>query len=121
MFRYIDISTYLCVPLPRKNRLTSKKEIDRVFKNGTTVRGSFLFVRFVENDKGYLRFAFVVPSKYVQLAVNRNRVKRVLSEFVRKSFVPKSKDIIVTVYKKLDKKNIDNLAVDLRDVFSKVI
>lgn len=106
--------------LPRKNRLLAKKDIDQVFKNGSTVKGSFLFVKFAENKKGYSRFAFIVPSKHVQLAVNRNRAKRVQSELARSYLGLGSKDVVVVVYKKLDRKYIDDLVGDLKNILNKI-
>ena len=70
--------------LPRKNRITSKKEIDYVFKNGRKIRGYFLFLRFVGNQIGYPRFVFIIPSKFISLAVDRNRIRRLFSEEIKK-------------------------------------
>lgn len=105
--------------LPKKNIISSRKEIDRVFKNGRTVRGSFLFIRFVKNQKGYLRFSFILPAKHISLAVDRNRAKRLLSEEVKStpSLFRSGYDIVVRVIKKVDDKDqIKNLATELRKV-----
>ncbi|OGZ75976.1 MAG: ribonuclease P protein component [Candidatus Staskawiczbacteria bacterium RIFCSPLOWO2_12_FULL_37_15] len=108
--------------LPKKNRLTSKKEIDHIFKNGRTVKGSFLFIKLLDNPRGYSRFAFIVPSKYAPLAVDRNRTKRALSEEVRRTPIlsGKSHDVIVSVFKKITKSELDSLTRELRELLSKV-
>lgn len=116
-YRYFDISI---LALPKKNRLSKRRDIDKVFKNGMTVRGGFLLAKFLGNHKDYPRFAFIIPSKRVQLAVNRNRAKRVQSELTRSYLDLGGKDVVVIVYKKLDKNHIDGLAVDLKNILNKI-
>lgn len=65
--------------LPKKNRLTKKKEIDQLFKEKKTVRGVFLFIRYKENDSILSRFAFIIPNKIYSKATDRNRIRRILS------------------------------------------
>ena len=108
--------------LSKKNIISSKKEIDMVFKNGRTVKSSFLFIRFVKNFKEYSRFAFIFPAKHISLAVNRNRAKRLFSEEAKhaSSLFKGGYDIIVGVAKKVSKDQIKNLAVELRTILSKI-
>ena len=108
--------------LPRKNRLTSKKEIDRVFNNGRTVKSSSLFIKFLTNQKEYHRFVFIVPAKHIRLAVNRNKLKRILSGEVAKTKVlPKQGyDIVTVISKKIVKKEFGELTGDLRVLLSKI-
>jgi len=110
------------VALPKKNRLSNKKDIDRVFKNGRTVKGSFLFIKLSDNPRGYSRFAFIVPSKYVPIAADRNRIKRVFSEEVRNGQIlsGKSRDVIVFACRKITRSELDNLTKDLRGLLSKI-
>ena len=68
--------------LAQKHRL-SKKDLDRVFKTGRTIRGGFSFVRFRENELGYGRVAVVVPSKISKKSAVRNRIKRIVLEAIR--------------------------------------
>lgn len=108
--------------LSKKNRLGDKKEIDRVFKNGRTVKGSSLFIRFLENGKGYARFAFVVPTKHIPLAVGRNRIRRILSGEISRtpSLLGQGLDIIVIVSKKVTKEKFKELAEKLSELLSKI-
>ncbi|MFO7806866.1 MAG: ribonuclease P protein component [Candidatus Moraniibacteriota bacterium] len=66
--------------LPLEFRLKSKKDIERVFKNGKTVKSSFLFLKFCENNLDHSRIAFSVGLRYSKKAVKRNRAKRILRE-----------------------------------------
>lgn len=110
------------MPLPRKNRLTAKKEISRIFKKGRTVKGSFLFIKLLDNEKRYSRFAFIVPSKYVLLAVDRNRAKRLLSEGVMKASALSWRhyDMVVYVFRKVTRSELNKLYKDLKEISSKI-
>ncbi|MEK7139038.1 MAG: ribonuclease P protein component [Patescibacteria group bacterium] len=101
--------------LPRKNRITSKKEIDHVFKRGKVIRGDFLSLRFVSNQLDYSRFAFIIPSKFISLAVDRNRIKRLLSEKVREvgTIASDSRDIVVVVSKKVKRNEFNDLTKEM--------
>jgi len=71
---------------PKKEKLTGKLQIDRLFNEGR----SFAHVPFRiyfrifqdENDKG-IRVLIAVPKKKLSLAVDRNRVKRLIRESYR--------------------------------------
>jgi len=105
------------VALPRKNRLTVKRDINDVFKRGRTVKGSFLFIKFLDNQRGYPRFVFIIPSKYVSLAVDRNKIKRMFSGEIMKSFILKhGYDMVVMIYKKAERGQFSELMEELRDV-----
>jgi len=107
--------------LPRKNRLTTKKDIDNVFKRGRTVKGSFLFTKGFNNQRGYSRFAFIVPSKYVSLAVDRNKIKRILSEEIVKTLLLGSGyDTIVVIYKKIERGRFKELREELKETLLKI-
>ena len=109
------------MPLPKKNRLASKKEIDSVFKNGRTVRGSFLFIRVLKNQKEYLRFAFVVPIKHVPLAADRNKLRRMLSGEVAKLRLSQlGYDIVAVVHKKAEKSRFKELIIELNVLLLKI-
>jgi ribonuclease P protein component len=69
--------------LNKKNRLKKKKDFERVFKQGKAVKGNFLFAKYISNDLGFPRFAFIVSSKVSGKAVVRNRVRRAVSEASR--------------------------------------
>jgi len=107
--------------LPRKNRLTTKKYIDKVFKNGRTVKSSFLFIKWLDNPRGYSRVAFIVPLKYVPLAVDRNKIKRILSREVVKILLPgRGYDTIVVIYKKIERERFEGLREGLRETLLKI-
>ena len=88
------------MPLPKKYRLVSKSDFDKVFRDGQAVKGSFLFIRSRINGSDSPRFGFVVPKKMYSKAVDRNRLKRVLAETVApylKKSTSNGRDFVVMV------------------------
>lgn len=108
--------------LPKKNRLKHKKDIDRVFRDGRTVKGSSLFIKVLKNNLGYPRSVIVVPSKYIGLAVDRNRVKRILSERLNKEMKTDGlgRDLAVVVYRKINRDSLDGLTKELNVILLKL-
>lgn len=108
--------------LPIKNRLKNRKDIDHVFKEGRTVRGSSLFVKAVKNNFNHLRSVVIVPPKHVKLAVDRNKIKRILSEEIGK----KTKtggfnyDLAIVISKRVVRDNFSDLKKEFNDVLLKL-
>lgn len=98
--------------LPRQNRLRKKRDFDAVFKNRKVARGSFLFIKFRENNTRISRFGFVVSAKVAGKAVVRNRIRRVLSEAIRLNMndTKQGYDIVVVIIKR---EEADKLRDDL--------
>ncbi len=104
--------------LSRENRLTQKKDFDIIFKEGSTIKGNSLFIKYKQNHLSNPRFAFIVPIKVTHNVVIRNRVKRQLSESIRQNInkIGSSYDIVVTVKKK-DKEDV--LKLELLNLLNK--
>lgn len=77
--------------LPRENRLTKKRDFDIVFKEGKTVKGSFLFIKSKDNKLNIPRLGFIITKKVLSKASARNRLKRALSKTVR-IFIKENKE-----------------------------
>lgn len=70
--------------LPRENRLTKKKEFDRVLKKGAVIQSPSFGLFFVkEDDLAPSCFGIVISNKISRLANRRNRVKRIIREALR--------------------------------------
>jgi len=65
--------------LPKKYKLKSNIAITQIFKNGKTVKSSFLFLKYrlVQPEK-ITQTAFSIGLKYSKRAVDRNQAKRIL-------------------------------------------
>jgi len=71
--------------LSKQYKLKSNSDIARVFKNGKTVKSSFLFLRYRKSDLETSRIAFSIGLKYSKRAVDRNHAKRILRAAVVES------------------------------------
>lgn len=69
--------------LPKKYRLPSKSEIEKVFKKGKIINSNFLSIRSNRNNLSFSRFVVIVSLKISKKAVVRNKIKRRLSEIIR--------------------------------------
>lgn len=71
--------------LPKQNRLKKKKDFDRVFNEGSYLDTPLFLVKSAKNNLKVSRFGFVVSKKVSPKAVERNRIKRIMREVVRKA------------------------------------
>jgi len=79
--------------LAKKFKLTDKKDFDRVQKEGEVLQSvNFGLAKVKRSDSLPSRFAFIVSTKIAKEAVDRNRVKRAMSEAVRISSVNLAND-----------------------------
>jgi len=72
--------------LPKSNILRGYQSFTTVITNGVSFKGTLLSA-FVLKDvaKKNLSIGFSVPKKRIVLAVNRNRIRRLMREVVRKN------------------------------------
>ncbi|MDP3792770.1 MAG: ribonuclease P protein component [bacterium] len=107
--------------LNKKNRLKKKRDFENVFKKGKAVNGSFLFIKYKKNKLGVSRFGFVVSAKVARGAVERNRIKRTLSETVRGVIDSlEGYDIIVLATSKITTAHREDVGKDFLGVLKKI-
>ena len=70
--------------LKRANRLAKSKDIQTAFARGRTFFNPFFGIRFLPKV-GEKRFTVVVSTKVYKSAVARNRLKRLVREYLRKN------------------------------------
>lgn len=97
--------------LPKKNRLSKKRDILKVLKKGKEKDFKILKCFFFENQLGFPRAAFIVPKKMFKNAVLRNNIKRILREVFRKTICQKMKGFDFVFFPKRDflKTKFDNI------------
>jgi len=71
------------VALNRALRLHKSSEFQRVRQQGRSVTSRLLILAWIPNDVGRLRVGFVVSKRISKRAVERNYIKRLLSEAIR--------------------------------------
>lgn len=69
--------------LKKVNRLAKAKDIQATLSRGRAFFNPYLGIRFVPKA-GVSRFTVVVSTKVYKTAVQRNRLKRLLREFLRR-------------------------------------
>ena len=67
--------------------LRGKNKIDALFKNGLTAHSSALLLKFQLDDNTLFReFCVSVSKKKIPRAVDRNKIKRLIREIIRKNY-----------------------------------
>ena len=83
--------------LKKQNRLTKKKDFDRLFRSAEAkYYGKLLGVRIVANGLDYNRFGFVVSRRYCHLAVERNLIRRRLATIVEENLSKMEQGPVIT-------------------------
>jgi ribonuclease P protein component len=95
-----------------KNMLTAKYRLKKgyfiaIYRQGKREYGRNLSLIYAANKNDFCRFGFVVSKKNVKTAIERNKIKRMLREFIRQKLaeggLAKGFDVIVSYIGK-DKK-----------------
>ncbi len=66
--------------LKKSLRLKTKKDFERVFREGTPLFFGVIACKIVQNKFGHIRLGFSFSKRHFTKAVSRNRLRRVLSE-----------------------------------------
>lgn len=107
--------------LNKKNRLKKKRDFGEVFKKGKAVKGSFLFIKYRKNGLNMPRFGFVVSTKVAGNAVERNKIRRILSETARGVIGSLyGYDIIVFTTRKITAAHREDIVEDFLGVLNKI-
>ena len=68
------------------NRLRGKTKFDTILNSSTVFKSDFLILWLIKNDKSqHLDVAVTVSKKLFKRAVDRNKIKRLLREAIRKN------------------------------------
>jgi len=84
----------------QKQRLKCSKQFKAVFATRQKISNQNLNIFYNKNNNLHARLGVSVSKKWVPLAVNRNRIKRVIRESFRLAQLPMDYDIVVVVYTK---------------------
>ncbi len=86
--------------ISKKYRFHSRGGVRYVYQKGKTIRKPKMSLVFVENSRGFTRFAVVVSKKVAKSAVKRNRIRRRVYEALRQNmeYIPKKTDYIFVVF-----------------------
>lgn len=102
--------------LKRALRLRKNKDFQRVRQQGRTTASRLLILTFATNDLATLRIGFVVSKRVSKRAVERNYVKRLLSEAIGPMLVgiPAGWDLVISAKTSSIGVKLSDLVDDLR-------
>ncbi|MEW6026734.1 MAG: ribonuclease P protein component [Planctomycetota bacterium] len=85
--------------LSRKERITSARDFDHIYRKGAVRKSGCLAVRSLPNNLRFSRLGIAVSKKSFPKSVTRNRIKRLVREAFRlnKHHLPKGLDLVVGV------------------------
>jgi len=104
-----------------KNRRIPRKLIEKILKEGKTVRGRNLFLKYSLNPGKPASFAFIISSKTVKKAVLRNKLKR-RGRAIIFNFLPEIKDgysVLIFFEKGSVEMKFAELKQEIRSLFQK--
>ena len=106
--------------LSRAERLSRKRDFERVFRKGKRMDLPYLRVVYAPNELPFRRIGFAV-SKKVGKAVVRNRIKRLLREVFRrnKDLFPPGCDLVFIPRREILRLGPEELARELARAFGK--
>ena len=71
--------------LKKINRISKKAEFGEVKEKGLMVNTPLFGFRWIKKEDDEKKFGFIISKKISKRAVDRNRIKRLLAEVVRKN------------------------------------
>ena len=107
--------------LPKLNRITKKKDFERIFKKSKSFKNNLFILKIMENCLELNRFGFIVSQKVSKKATIRNKVRRRLIESV-KSETDKMRpgtDLVFIALHGIEKKEFSDIKKVLHDMLVK--
>jgi len=108
--------------LPFKNRLTKRRDIEKLQKFGEFFSEANIAVKSAKNGLSETRIGVAAGLKFSKKAVERNLVKRQLREMIQKMLpnIKKGFDVLVMIRKKEDERvRVEKLEKNLKQVLQK--
>jgi ribonuclease P protein component len=99
----------------RAVRLRKNSEFQRVKQQGHSIMSPLLILAWLPNDVASTRVGYVISKRISKRAVDRNYIKRILSEAMRDFLprLPSGLDIVVSARQKAKTANLRTLEQDL--------
>lgn len=96
-------------------RLRKNAEFQRVRQQGRSIMSPLLILAWMPNDVATIRVGFVVSKRVSKRAVDRNYIKRLLSEAMRALLprLPSGLDIVVSARQKANMVDLRTLEQDM--------
>lgn len=108
--------------LSRKQRLRSKVQISRIFKNGRRTESVFFSIRYLPSTDNEAHLSIIVPMRISKKAVIRNKTKRRIAEILKEQDTFRIPlNMTITVTKPILGKTHEEIKSELENVIKLVI
>lgn len=107
--------------LKKINRISSRKEFLEIKKSGVMNYSPIFGWLNLEKDDDLKKFGFVISKKISKRAVDRNKIKRRLTESIRKNLdaFKKGTRIVFLIKREILNKNIKEIEEEIRKLIIK--
>ena len=107
----------------KQHRLLTPAQYKRVFSRAKSLRLKGLLLLYRPNDQASARLGLVIAKRVIPLAVERNRVKRVIRECFRQQVALREQGIDIIVMSKPGLAQLSNttIATELSSAWQKLI
>ena len=96
----------------KKQRLCKQKEIEAVFKGRRSAYNQLFGLKAIDSPLKYNRYTVVISTKVSKLAVERNRIKRIVKNTLKKNDLQIKKSIDCVIITLKPTKNKDSLEIE---------
>jgi len=72
--------------LKKENRIKKKNDFALIFKNGKNLKAGFFILKVLNNNLQLSRLAIIISQKVSKKAVERNRLRRLISSIFEENF-----------------------------------
>lgn len=109
--------------LKKQNRISKNKDFDRAFKAGRSFYGKIISLRAVINNLEEDRFGIIISSKVSKKAVERNRLRRIIREEIKKILLNTStgQDFIIIVRPEANALPTAEIRLIINNLFKKAV
>tara|TARA_R110001583_G_scaffold35585_3_gene118234 strand:+ start:41025 stop:41411 length:387 start_codon:yes stop_codon:yes gene_type:complete len=113
--------------LGKDEKLKSKKAIEQLFAEGSRIKSfplQLIYLKTTHHSEALVQAGFTVPKRAVKLAVDRNRIKRIMREVYRKNkhlFSENLKEHYVFMFIYMTNKELkhDDLELSIKNISEK--
>jgi len=106
--------------LNKKNRISNRQLIEKLFEKGRLYKNTYFIFRFLPSTEPVSKFAIIVSKKVSEKAVERNQLRRQVSEAIRLNTSILKTNIVSLVIMKsnVEKANYEELNKGITDFFN---
>ncbi len=107
--------------LSKANRLRKNKDFERVLKQGKTLKGQFVILKYLYQGLSVSRFGFIISNKTIPKAVLRNHYRRQLRAIIRAHLdrIAPGYDITIWAMPSILRSNFKALDQEMQDLLKK--